>query len=509
MFGRPEIKLYSKTLSLAAIVFCLISCGNEFNYPETGCYYDVKVDGNQYFVRLDSCDGKSSEGHYYTVTDDTLAVRHDFTSSLARRRLVVTVDGTGTKLKPGSVSYSIYEEPPFGTGNLDLYRKACRKVSVVPDVCYGKAKGYWSSLAGVEQDVSKLFSKGVVKSFKLRDLDLSLDLYRPEEVSGKSPLIMFIHGGAFYIGYKDEPAYVDFCRYFTSMGYVTASINYRLGFHLSKNEIERAGYAALQDAHAALRYLVAHADEYGIDTDRIFVAGSSAGSITALNLAFLEDDGRPASTHGKKSFLSHKADMGDIDSSGNDYTAEFKIKAVANMWGAVNDLDMLGSAQTSIVSFHGEDDTTVPYAEGYPLSVAGDGVAKMLSGEMFGSYCIDEKAGELGLRHHLYSFPGEGHALNTGKDKQPNENHTFIKERMAEFFYEEMVPEPASIKWMGPGCYSVTGHGISDVQWKVEGGFILPSTGDGTIRVLWCGDKPHSLTASGTYGSDIAWIASL
>ena len=321
---------------------------------------------------------------------------------------------------------------------------------------------------------------------------------------------MFIHGGAFYIGHKAEPAYIDFCRHFAAMGYVTASIDYRLGFHLSKNEIERAGYVALQDAHAALRFLVSHADEYNIDPERIFVAGSSAGGITALNLAFMKDDDRPKSSRGKKAFLSNKADLGGIESSGNRLQADFNIIAIANMWGAVSDLDILGNARTSIVSFHGTEDTTVPYAEGYPLSVAGEGIAKMLSEEMFGSACIDKKAEELGLRHHFYSFKGEKHAFNTtGKDKKPNANHTVIKDRITDFFYAEMVPVPASIVKDATGCYHIEGSNVSDVEWKVEGGFVLaPPQGNG-IRILWCADKTGSLTASGTYGNEIAWNATL
>lgn len=282
------------------------------------------------------------------------------------------------------------------------------------DIRYSGVKGYWTSLPGVEQDVLKAFSQGYVKSFRKKPLDLTLDLYRPEGPAGRQPLILFMHGGAYYIGSKEEPAYVDFCRHFASLGYVTASINYRLGFHLSRNGVERAGDAALEDARTALDFLVGHADEYGIDPDRIFLAGSSAGAITALKLAF-----------SKEGACSHR------------------ILAVANMWGAVDDLSMLEGGTAAIISFHGEEDTAVPYDEGYPLSPDGKGFSRLLSGKMYGSSRIDRKAAELGLRHRFYSFPGEGHALNTDKDrgKQPNANQTVIKDRMAEFFREVLLSE--------------------------------------------------------------------
>lgn len=492
----------------ALTLFGVASCDKIKEKPEAGRYYRVENDGNHYFVWLDHYDKETAKGHYYAATGDSVAIRHNFTASLSRRSIFVHSEETIEKVKTGDISYEPYIEPPFEEGDWELYRKPFCPVSVTGDICYGRVEGYWTSLAGVEQDIFKLFTKGYFKSFRKRELDLKLDLYRPEGLSGKRPLILFIHGGAFYIGYKDEPAYIDFCKYFASMGYVTASIDYRLGFHISKNEIERAGYVALQDAHAALRYLVAHAEEYNIDTDMIYVAGSSAGGITALNLAFMSDDERPGSSRGKKAFLVNKADLGGIASSGNDLRDHFNIVAIANMWGAVADLNILDNSHTAIVSFHGDRDYTVPYGEGYPLSGAGEGIAKLLSEKMYGSSCIDRKAEEVGLRHHFYSFPGEAHAFNTDKNKQPNDNHTFIKERINDFFFEEMVPVQAAIRADGGGCYSVTGRGISDVQWKVEGGFIL-SSGSGKVRVLWCADKPHNLTAAGKYNNSLDWLATL
>lgn len=509
MKRNPLLSRIAAAVLLAAALLSVPSCRKGFEKPETGRYYDITADGERYFVLFDSYDDNGlAKGHFYTV-EDTLAYRHDVLAKFNRNRISVQADGKEVRLKYSKVSCSEYVEPPYKEGDLLVYRKKYCKVSATPDICFGHAEGYWTSLQGAEQDLSRIFTQGYIKSFKKKDLELTLDLYRPEGIQGKRPLILFIHGGAFYIGNKEEPAYIDFCRHFAEMGYITASMNYRLGFHISKNEIERAGYVALQDAHAALRFLCANADEYGIDPGRVFVAGSSAGAITALNLAFMNDEVRPDSSRGKKAFLTNRKDLGDIDSSGNDLKADFKIAAIANMWGAITDLELMDNAKTSIVSFHGEADTTVPYGEGYPLASAGETLAKMLSELMYGSSCIDKKAEEAGLRHRFYSFPGEKHALNTtGKDKTPNRNHDFIKSRMEEFFFEEMVQETASMRWESPGCYSVSGTGISDVQWKVDGGFIFPEE-NGKVRVIWCVEKNHGLTAAGTYGNGIGWVSQL
>ena len=95
---------------------------------------------------------------------------------------------------------------------------------------------------------------------------LHLDLFCPQASSGKHPLILWIHGGAWRSGSKDQcPA-----LRFTQRGYVVASVNYRLS--------QQAIFPAqIQDCKAAVRWLRAHASRYAIDPERIGVWGSSAG----------------------------------------------------------------------------------------------------------------------------------------------------------------------------------------------------------------------------------------
>ena len=53
---------------------------------------------------------------------------------------------------------------------------------------------------------------------------------------------MLIYGGAYYFGSKDDPKITSWCRHLASLGYVTVSIDYRLGFFPGKVGIARAGY---------------------------------------------------------------------------------------------------------------------------------------------------------------------------------------------------------------------------------------------------------------------------
>lgn len=94
---------------------------------------------------------------------------------------------------------------------------------------------------------------------------LLLDLYVPEG-AGPFPVIVWVHGGAWLGGDKDDtPAIREVGR-----GYAVASINYRLSF-------EAKFPAQLEDCKAAVRWLRANAQTYHLDPNRIGAWGSSAG----------------------------------------------------------------------------------------------------------------------------------------------------------------------------------------------------------------------------------------
>jgi acetyl esterase/lipase len=93
-----------------------------------------------------------------------------------------------------------------------------------------------------------------------------LDLYLPEPSDTPSPLIVWIHGGGWQAGNKDN----CLSKRFVPKGYAAASIGYRLS--------QQATYPAqIQDCKAAIRWLRAHAAEYHLDPNRIGVWGLSAG----------------------------------------------------------------------------------------------------------------------------------------------------------------------------------------------------------------------------------------
>jgi acetyl esterase/lipase len=95
-----------------------------------------------------------------------------------------------------------------------------------------------------------------------------LDLYLPEGTpsDGPRPLIVWVHGGAWRTGSKNNCPAIRF----TDDGYAVASINYRLSQHAIFP-------AQIQDCKVAIRWLRANAGTYAIDPNRIGAWGASAG----------------------------------------------------------------------------------------------------------------------------------------------------------------------------------------------------------------------------------------
>jgi acetyl esterase/lipase len=102
---------------------------------------------------------------------------------------------------------------------------------------------------------------------------LLLDLYRPEEVTGPLPVILWIHGGGWREGHRGAPrSAVEF----VARGYAVASIDYRLS--------DAALFPAqIDDCQAAVRWLRAHAEDYQLDPQRFVAWGEgSGGHLAAL-----------------------------------------------------------------------------------------------------------------------------------------------------------------------------------------------------------------------------------
>lgn len=493
---------------ISYLVLCVLtlllasSCAEEERWPqfEAHKWFFVKCSQGSGFVWIDKTEDKETTGCFYSCDEWPCSALHEFSVTEMLGKKSLSVDGDKSQpLKLSEfkdLSFEEYDPAPFSPDKYDqnIYRKPDCTVSALKDLAYGNAPGFYTSLPGYENNFGKLFTDGFMNSLSEKDCKLTMDVYLPGKNERPRPLILFIHGGAFCAGDKAEPAYRDFCEWFTSLGYVTASINYRIGFVPSGPAIVRSGYRAVQDGRAALRYFVHNASTYNIDLSNIFVAGSSAGAITALNMEFMNDSNRPKET--RAGFL--RDNLGLIDGSGNDYTDTFDIKAIASLWGGISDIDMLSCGDADIIMFHGDNDDIVPYGKGIPFAQTLLGNASSLVfDEMYGSKIIDEYSSRYGLKTKLHTFPGCGHALNVGRDNSVNDNHYVIRDEIRDFFFVRIAGEEPKIEAVEDGRYHLDGNYVSS-EWNADGGFIIGDPSSASVKVLWRADcKEHTLRVCG------------
>ena len=112
------------------------------------------------------------------------------------------------------------------------------------------------------------------------------------------PTILFVFGGGFIMGRRDDPFHDNWFKILNDNGYRVVSVDYRLGlkgqkmafdlFHLfdSAKKTKHAVDVGVEDVFSAISYLGEHASELGIDMDRIVLAGSSAGAMISLSAAW-------------------------------------------------------------------------------------------------------------------------------------------------------------------------------------------------------------------------------
>ena len=250
-----------------------------------------------------------------------------------------------------------------------------------------------------------------------------LDIYQPDNDSGNRPVFMFIHGGGFKGGTKTKPEIVEMADYFASRGWVFVSVDYRtasdlgtidglsseevLGFYtgiapLEWIEFSLAGaetpdqvaqsvamYAAQRDSKAALRWLVANAATYNINTDYISVGGASAGAITAITLGAseLEDFRDEILLTDDPTLASTNLDTG------------YSVQSVVWFWGAriklqlfeaIYGLNRFDGSDPELFMAHGTDDVNpaTPFSEATEVQAIYD---------------------PLGVHNELVPLEGKGH----------------------------------------------------------------------------------------------------
>ncbi len=134
--------------------------------------------------------------------------------------------------------------------------------------------------------------------------DLKIDIYHKKSLKEEAPLLLFIHGGSWKSGDRD-----DYRRYlidYAEKGYITASVAYRFSQ-------EAIFPAQLNDIVCAIQWLKTHCHDYRINPEKIALIGGSAGGHLAMMAAYMGGESRyPGSC---------------------DYPVDASVQAIVNLYG--------------------------------------------------------------------------------------------------------------------------------------------------------------------------------
>lgn len=265
---------------------------------------------------------------------------------------------------------------------------------------------------------------GANTSFSGANTTLKLDFYEPTgDTEINRPLILWVHGGSFLGGSKTDPDMTALSQRFALKGYACASVDYRLGFFpIDSANAVKAVVRAVQDLKAAIRFFYKDkqtSDTYHIDTNRIYIGGSSAGAITALHVAYL-DNVCEISDYLNQNTINQ---LGGLEGSSGNPSYSSDVKGVINLCGALAKYVWLEAGDVPMVSIHGTADGTVKYNRG----IVNPGTALMY---LDGSRMLHERACAVNVSSDFYTFPGAGHCPYIGNAAYMDTTERFIRDFM-------------------------------------------------------------------------------
>ena len=198
---------------------------------------------------------------------------------------------------------------------------------------------------------------------------LKLDVYQPPEALSNAPGIVVVRGGAWRRGDKTFFGYI--ASQLAAEGFVTASIEYR-------TSDEAKFPAAVHDVKAAVRWMRAHAAEYGINPDAIGAIGGSAGAhlvamlATSSSVAALEGDGGNGSTRsdvqavvamgGAYDLQPEESSGAEFISAVTDFVGE-PLHARADVIAAASPATYVTSRSAPLLLMHSPTDPDAPFAQ--------------------------------------------------------------------------------------------------------------------------------------------------
>lgn len=225
--------------------------------------------------------------------------------------------------------------------------------------------------------------------------DLFLDIYEPAQNSRltlmgiEKPTVVFMFGGGFIRGTRDDESYGSWFRMMTENGYRVVSIDYRLGLKGSTkvgiaqvNILDKAIHMAVEDLFSATNFIMDNAEQLGINPSNIVISGSSAGAITVMQAEYE---------------IANKTSWASVLPEGFNYAGVMSFSgAILSRKGKVK----FATSPCPTLMLHGTADKLVPYKQIAFFNLGFYGGGKLV--KRFSKY---------GYNYNMYHFMEYGHEI--------------------------------------------------------------------------------------------------
>ena len=225
--------------------------------------------------------------------------------------------------------------------------------------------------------------------------DLFMDVYSPAEGSEdtfmgvRKPTVVFMFGGGFIQGTRDDKSYNSWFRMLTENGYRVISIDYRLGLKgatkvgvAQVNLLDKAIHMAVEDLFCATNFIIENADQLGVDPSAIVISGSSAGAISVMQAEYE---------------IANRTSWASVLPQGFNYAGVMSFSgAILSRKGKVK----YQTAPCPTLMLHGTTDKLVPYKQ----------IAFFNLG-FFGGGKLVKRFQKFGYDYNMYHFVDYGHEI--------------------------------------------------------------------------------------------------
>ena len=236
---------------------------------------------------------------------------------------------------------------------------------------------------------------GVANNYQLK-----LDVWQKQNAKEPVPTLIYIHGGGWIFGDRTG-ATLQLLPYL-QMGWNVVNVEYRMAS-------ASLAPAAVEDCRCALRWVVQHASEYNVDTNRIVLSGNSAGGHLSLTTGLLTPEaGLDNQCFGTETLKAAAiinwygiSDVADLIAGPNlrNYAVQWlgsqpDRAAIAKR---VSPLTYVHAGNPPVLTIHGDADPVVPYSQAVRLHQA---------------------LTQAGVKNELVTIPGGGHGGFTPEQLQ-------------------------------------------------------------------------------------------